>query len=128
MILEFLDGSMSSEPWHHVGLPQERISRCLRTVELALGRSNLEEAMAAVERAFAPLEDERDVTAETPLADLGINVRTVNGLEEAGLLTVGDLVKCTREDLQSLPNFGLRTVTVIESVLQRHGFGIKARR
>lgn len=41
-----------------------------------------------------------------PLAATGLPVRILNILERAGILTVWELIHCTREDLVALPSFG----------------------
>ena len=47
---------------------------------------------------------------ETALADTGLSVRVVNCLEEAGILTVGDLTRQSADVLLSITNFGEQTL------------------
>jgi len=47
---------------------------------------------------------------ETALADAGLSVRVVNCLEEAGILTVGDLTQQSTDVLLNITNFGEQTL------------------
>lgn len=58
-------------------------------------------------------------------ADLGLDVRTCNGLENDGILFVRQLLERTPAQLQELPNFGAVTVERIEAVLKKYGFHLK---
>ena len=44
---------------------------------------------------------------EMSTAEIGLSVRTTNCLEERGIFTVEDLLKCTRDDLLGISNFCL---------------------
>lgn len=56
---------------------------------------------------------------ETPIAQLKMQVRNVNYLEGAGVLTVDDLAKggWTRERLLAIPNFGPAAMFELEKAL-----------
>ncbi len=58
------------------------------------------------------------------VAELELDVRTVNGLEEVGVLYVSELVKLTRAELQKIPNFGEKSVERILRTLGEHGLGL----
>ena len=45
------------------------------------------------------------------LAEIGLSVRTTNCLDEQGISTVADLLKCRRQTLLNIPNFGLFPMT-----------------
>ena len=47
---------------------------------------------------------------EMSTAEIGLSVRTTNCLEDRGIFTVNDLLHCTRDDLLSISNFGLKTL------------------
>lgn len=49
----------------------------------------------------------------TPIAGLGLPLRTANGLEQAGILTLKNLLYCRQEDLLNIPNFSYVTVNEI---------------
>ena len=55
-------------------------------------------------------------------AEIGLSVRTTNCLEERGIFTVQDLLRCTREDLLSISNFGEKTLEEVYKALEGIGF------
>jgi len=59
--------------------------------------------------------------------EIGLSVRTTNCLEERGIFTVHDLLKCTREDLLSISNFGEKTLEEVYKALEGIGFYRKSR-
>ena len=59
---------------------------------------------------------------EMSTAEIGLSVRTTNCLEERGIFTVEDLLKCTREDLLSISNFGEKTLEEVYMALEGVGF------
>ncbi len=59
------------------------------------------------------------------VAELELDLRTVNGLEEVGVLYVRELVELTRAELNKIPNFGDKSVERIIRVLGEHGLGIR---
>lgn len=60
-------------------------------------------------------------------AEIGLNVRTTNCLEEKGVFTVEDLLHCSREDLLSISNFGEKTLEEVYQALETVGFYRKAK-
>lgn len=86
--------------------PPSRLRRifCRRTVKLALDAGNQAEAHAAIARAFEPEGDR--ITLESHVAELGISVRTVNYLTEAGIHTVEALANTKPETLLGVSGFG----------------------
>lgn len=63
----------------------------------------------ALQKTPAPTPEE---ILDTPVANLGLPMRTSNALEEHGILTLKNLLHCRQEDLMEIPNF--RYVTVNE--------------
>ncbi|MEN6451364.1 MAG: DNA-directed RNA polymerase subunit alpha C-terminal domain-containing protein [Thermoguttaceae bacterium] len=59
---------------------------------------------------------------EMSTAEIGLTVRTTNCLEERGIFTVNDLLRCTREDLLSISNFGEKTLEEVYKALEGIGF------
>ncbi|RIK79184.1 MAG: DNA-directed RNA polymerase subunit alpha [Planctomycetota bacterium] len=55
-------------------------------------------------------------------AEIGLEVRTTNCLEERGIFTVNDLLHCTRDELLSISNFGEKTLEQVYRALERIGF------
>jgi DNA-directed RNA polymerase subunit alpha len=75
-------------------------------------------------------EQERDLKMrlEMSTAEIGLSVRTTNCLEERGIFTVEDLLKCTRDDLLSISNFGEKTLEEVYKALEGIGFLRRNRR
>jgi DNA-directed RNA polymerase subunit alpha len=66
----------------------------------------------------------QDVTDKLAMstAEIGLSVRTTNCLEERGIFTVNDLLRCTRDDLLSISNFGEKTLEEVYKALEGIGF------
>ncbi|MHB8899318.1 MAG: DNA-directed RNA polymerase subunit alpha C-terminal domain-containing protein [Thermoguttaceae bacterium] len=67
-------------------------------------------------------QKERLAALELSTAELGLNVRITNCLEERGIYTVRDLLGSTREDLLSIANFGEKTLEEVYRALEAVGF------
>jgi DNA-directed RNA polymerase subunit alpha len=65
---------------------------------------------------------------EMSTAEIGLCVRTTNCLEERGIFTVQDLLKCTRQDLLSISNFGEKTLEEVYKALEGIGFYRRSKR
>jgi DNA-directed RNA polymerase subunit alpha len=59
---------------------------------------------------------------EMSTAEIGLSVRTTNCLEERGIFTVNDLLRCTPDDLLSISNFGEKTLEEVYKALGGIGF------
>ena len=55
-------------------------------------------------------------------AEIGLSVRTTNCLDDQGITTVEDLLRCKRADLMSIPNFGEKTLEEVYLALEKLGF------
>ena len=55
-------------------------------------------------------------------AQIGLSVRTTNCLDEQGISTVEDLLKCRRSDLLAIPNVGEKTLEEVFKALEKLGF------
>lgn len=66
--------------------------------------------------------NELEEKLEMSTAEIGLSVRTTNCLEERGIFTVHDLLKCTRSDLLSISNFGEKTLEEVYKALEKIGF------
>ena len=53
----------------------------------------------------------------TKVIDLNINVRSLNCLKAADIETLGDLVKCNKTDLLKFRNFGKKSMTELDDLL-----------
>ena len=60
-------------------------------------------------------------------AEIGLQLRTTNCLEEQGIFTVRDLLNSTRDRLLSISNFGEKTLNEVYDALERIGFYRKSR-
>lgn len=65
---------------------------------------------------------------EMSTAEIGLSVRTTNCLEERGIFTVQDLLKCTPERLLGISNFGEKTLEEVYKALEGIGFYRESRR
>jgi len=63
-----------------------------------------------------------DERLELSLAEIDLAVRTVNCLEDRGIFTAEDLLKCTPEELLEIPNFGGKTLETVYEALETIGF------
>ncbi len=55
-------------------------------------------------------------------AEIGLSVRTTNCLEERGIFTVSDLLRCTPDELLDISNFGGKTLEEVYRALEGVGF------
>ena len=78
--------------------------------------------LSTIDTGAQDLADKLDMST----AEIGLTVRTTNCLEERGIFTVEDLLKCTREDLLSISNFGEKTLEEVYSSLEAIGFARNA--
>lgn len=109
------------------------IAICLATIEIALTKPIPE--IDAARSALDKLERESCEQATTgqveqvdlnmPLSLTSIHHRTVNALENKGILTVGQLLNKQPEELLRIPNFGLRTLTQVRLAMRELGFGME---
>lgn len=60
-------------------------------------------------------------------AEIGLQLRTTNCLEEQGIFTVRDLLNSSRDRLLSISNFGEKTLNEVYDALERIGFYRKSR-
>ena len=66
--------------------------------------------------------EELKAKLETHLHDLGLSPSNVGSLDKWGIVNLGDLLHCTKDDLLSIPNMGEKSVQNIMNVIRRHGF------
>ncbi len=67
------------------------------------------------------IEEEVDPVYLRPVDDLELTVRSANCLKNAKISYIGDLVQKTRADLLRISNFGKKSLTEIEKLLQEQG-------
>jgi DNA-directed RNA polymerase subunit alpha len=67
-------------------------------------------------------EREADDQLDLSLAETDLPVRTVNCLEDEGILTIRQLLNCTPKRLLNITNFGEKTLEQVYEALERVGF------
>jgi DNA-directed RNA polymerase subunit alpha len=116
------DGSMSPEEGvgYAAELARKHLEYMLRFIEPADGAVP---APGAV-RVPAPL---RDLFAR-PIDELAeLSVRSVNSLKKENIITLGDLVQRTEDQMLNIENFGIKSLEEIRQFLNEHNlhFGMK---
>lgn len=71
------------------------------------------------------INQKREAFLASAVAELDLDQRTVNGLEEVGIIFVKDLIKLTEADLGKVRNFGAKSVERIIQVLNEHGVALE---
>lgn len=71
---------------------------------------------------------QRSLSLELSIAEIGLSVRTTNCLETTGILTVRDLLNATPEQLLAINNFGEKTLGEVYEALEKLGFYRPSRR
>lgn len=104
---------------------ENAILRCLQRVEIALSQGHIGEAHVAISEAFIP-EIADPIDDNSPIACLGLPVRTVNLLERNKITTVGRLRKSSPLELLALCNLAETGVAQIELTLA--GYGLQLRK
>ncbi|MCM8783499.1 MAG: DNA-directed RNA polymerase subunit alpha [Candidatus Omnitrophica bacterium] len=79
-----------------------------------------EEEIHEEEEAETELSDKLN----TPISELELSVRSENCLKEANIKTIGDLVKCTEQDLLRYRNFGKKSLAEIQGILKGMGLSL----
>jgi DNA-directed RNA polymerase subunit alpha len=67
-------------------------------------------------------EREADDQLDLSLAETDLPVRTVNCLEDEGILTIRQLLNCTPKRLLNITNFGEKTLEQVYEALEQVGF------
>lgn len=94
---------------------------------LRLGQALEEEEVAAATAGAARRRELAEMASKlaTPLSNLGLSVRSRRCMEELGLVTVGDLVQKTEEDLLACRNFGQVSLKEVKEKLSELGLTLK---
>jgi len=66
--------------------------------------------------------DQREDALEMNIGETNLNLRTINMLESAGIITVKELLNTTKEDLLDIPNFGKTSLRRCYAMLADLGF------
>jgi DNA-directed RNA polymerase subunit alpha len=116
------DGSQSPEEGvaYAAELARKHLEYMLRFIEPADGAASVPGAV----RVPAPL---RDLFAR-PIDELAeLSVRSVNSLKKENIITLGDLVQRTEDQMLNIENFGVKSLEEIRQFLNEHNlhFGMK---
>jgi DNA-directed RNA polymerase subunit alpha len=116
------DGSMTPEEGvgYAAELARKHLEYMLRFIEPADGAAPTPGAV----RVPAPL---RDLFAR-PIDELAeLSVRSVNSLKKENIITLGDLVQRTEDQMLNIENFGIKSLEEIRQFLNEHNlhFGMK---
>lgn len=69
--------------------------------------------------------DARATVMLKPLKQCGLCARSLHALAGRGILTLGDLVQCNRQQLLRIRNLGVKCADEIEEVVRRYGFQLE---
>jgi DNA-directed RNA polymerase subunit alpha len=105
--------------------PKEALAASGRTLVELLGLvAELSEAQALT---LGPAPDElaRSSDMQLPIEELDFSVRSYNCLKREGVMTVGDLVQRTEQDLLDIRNFGQKSIDEVKQKLAEMGLGLR---
>lgn len=92
-----------------------------RMVELSILSRQPDQAYAAVDRAFDLMRDAFRPTPDAPLESI-LSLRIAAILASAGITTIADLQRESRDSLVRINQIRYRSVDLIERELRRHGY------
>ena len=93
-------------------------------VQIHLERNEFAAAHAAIDRAYAEhlaSDPRRRNPNDVSLAETGLDARTINRMEKAGIFTLGQLADASDERILSIPNVGQTTLRRIHLTLESWG-------
>jgi DNA-directed RNA polymerase subunit alpha len=85
----------------------------------------LVENMAGTDILVTRKEDKQNKVLETSIEDMDLSVRSYNCLKRAGINTVEDLTKKSREDMLKVRNLGLKSLEEVIQKLESYGLGLR---
>jgi DNA-directed RNA polymerase subunit alpha len=85
----------------------------------------LVENMADTDILVTRKEDKQNKVLETSIEDMDLSVRSYNCLKRAGINTVEDLTKKSREDMLKVRNLGLKSLEEVIQKLEGYGLGLR---
>jgi len=95
---------------------EEKCAEAQRAVALVEAAPPAAQAMASLDEVLARSVDE-----------LEMSVRTANGLQQAGIKTIGELCSRTEADLLKTKNFGLKSLKEVKELLADMGLSLGSR-
>ncbi len=86
---------------------------------------DLIESMADTEILVTREEDKQNKVLEMTIEDMDLSVRSYNCLKRAGINTVQDLTKKSKEDMLKVRNLGLKSLEEVIFKLESYGFSLR---
>jgi DNA-directed RNA polymerase subunit alpha len=86
---------------------------------------DLVENMADTDILVTRQEDKQNKVLETSIEDMDLSVRSYNCLKRAGINTVEDLTKKSREDMLKVRNLGLKSLEEVIQKLESYNLGLR---
>ena len=98
--------------------PKEAVQKAVEILQKHFSLiTKVEEAVAVASKPSEYLQ---------PLSELGFDVRICNLLREAGIVTLGDLLGKTREEISDIHGFGEKTLAKLEQRLEELGYKLRS--
>jgi hypothetical protein len=102
-------------------LPEDKIDRCIGAIKLALSRSNREEAVAAIDRAFL-VDKANPITGNSHLEELRLRDAVIDKLNAHHIYRICDVLLLTEEFLRNLSGFEEHELDTLILALESQGF------
>ncbi len=103
------------------------ITSGLQVLDAAFRSDDRNRAHAVIDETFEQLaraESSEAITKMTPIRSI-LKERWANQLEACGIYNIQQLCERTRTDLAEGPRLQLRSISIIEDELARHGFKLR---
>lgn len=85
----------------------------------------LVDKMKDVNTIITPIVDQTQKALEMPIEDMDLSVRSYNCLKRAGINTVEDLTKKSKDDMLKVRNLGLKSLEEVIKKLEDLGFSLR---
>jgi len=72
-----------------------------------------------------PVSETGEPVRDMPIDDLDLGVRSLNCLKREGIMTVGDLVSRSEQELLCIPNFGRKSLEEVRERLREHNLKLR---
>jgi DNA-directed RNA polymerase subunit alpha len=106
--------------------PKEAFAAAGRTLVDLLGLiASLAEDAQALTLGPAPEDAARASDMALPIEEMDFSVRSYNCLKREGVMTVGDLIQRTEQDLLDIRNFGQKSIDEVKQKLAAMGLGLR---
>jgi DNA-directed RNA polymerase alpha subunit len=113
-----------------LAMSQEDAETLAKRIALHLYRGSIEAARDALENGWkSHLADHAELPEgpallDEPLSRVVSNLRTLNMLEEDGILTIGQLLNARDYELRAIPNMGMKNIAYLANICD--GLRVKA--